>query len=41
MTTCIQGIPIVRMVAANLVPWVINAISAKRPNAASTLMEAE
>ena len=36
-----KGTPIARMVAANLVPRVINAISAKGPDPASTLMEAE
>ena len=36
-----KGMPIARMVAANLVPRVVNAISAERPNTASTLMEAE
>ena len=36
-----KGTPIARIVAANLVPWVINAISAKGPDPASTLMEAE
>ena len=36
-----KGTPIARMVAANLVPRVINAISAKGPHPASTLTEAE
>ena len=36
-----KGTPIARMVAANLVPRVINAISAKGPDPASTLTEAE
>ena len=36
-----KGTPIARMVAANLVPRVINAVSAKGPDPASTLMEAE
>ena len=36
-----KGTPIARMVAANLVPQVINAISAKGPHPASTLTEAE
>ena len=36
-----RGTPIARMVAANLVPRVINAISAKGPDPASTLTEAE
>ena len=36
-----KGTPIARMVAANLVPRVINPISAKGPDPASTLMEAE
>ena len=36
-----KGTPIARMVAANLVPRVINAISAKGPDPASTLMEVE
>ena len=36
-----KGIPIARMVAANLVPRVINTISAKGPDPASTLTEAE
>ena len=36
-----KGTPIARMVAANLVPWVINAVSAKGPHPASTLMEGE
>ena len=36
-----KGTPIARMVAANLVPWVINAVSAKGPHPASTLTEAE
>ena len=36
-----KGTPIAKMVAANLVPRVINAISAKGPDPASTLTEAE
>ena len=36
-----KGTPIARMVAANLVPRVINAISAKGPHPASPLTEAE
>ena len=36
-----KGTPIARMVAANLVPRVINAISAKGPHPVSTLTEAE
>ena len=36
-----KGTPIARMVAANLVPRVINAVSAKGPDPASTLTEAE
>ena len=36
-----KGTPIARMVAANLVPRVINAVSAKGPDPASTLMEVE
>ena len=36
-----KGTPIARMVAANLVPRVINAVSAKGPDPTSTLMEAE
>ena len=36
-----KGIPIARMVAANLVPPVINAVSAKGPHPVSTLTEAE
>ena len=36
-----KGTPIARMVAANLVPRVINAISAKGPDPTSTLKEAE
>ena len=36
-----KGTPIARMVAANLVPRVINAISAKGPDPTSTLTEAE
>ena len=36
-----KGTPIARMVATNLVPRVINAVSAKGPDPASTLMEAE
>ena len=36
-----KGTPIARMVCANLVPRVINAISAKGPDPASTLTEAE
>ena len=36
-----KGTPIARMVAANLVPRVINAVSAKGPRPASTLTEAE
>ena len=36
-----KGTPIARMVAANLVPWVINAVSAKGPDPTSTLTEAE
>ena len=36
-----KGTPIARMVAANLVPQVINAVSAKGPDPASTLTEAE
>ena len=36
-----KGTPIARMVAANLVPRVINAVSAKGPHPASTLTEAE
>ena len=36
-----KGTPIARMVAANLIPRVINAVSAKGPDPASTLTEAE
>ena len=36
-----KGTPIARMVAPNLVPRVINAVSAKGPHPASTLTEAE
>ena len=36
-----KGTPIARMVAANLVPRVINAVSAKGPHPASTLTEVE
>ena len=36
-----KGTPIARMVAANLVPRVINAVSAKGPHPVSTLTEAE
>ena len=36
-----KGTPIARMVAANQVPWVINAILAEKLSTASTLMEAE
>ena len=36
-----KGTPIARMMAANLVPRVINAISAKGPHPVSTLTEAE
>ena len=36
-----KGTPIARMVAANLVPQVINAVSAKGPHPVSTLTEAE
>ena len=36
-----KGTPIARMVAANLVPRVINAVSAKGPHPISTLTEAE
>ena len=36
-----KGTPIARMVAANLVPRVINAVSAKGPHPASTLIEVE
>ena len=36
-----KGTPIARMVAANLVPRVINAVSAKGPDLTSTLTEAE
>ena len=36
-----KGTPIARMVAANLIPRVINAVSAKGPDSASTLTEAE
>ena len=36
-----KGMPIGRMVAANQVPWVINTISAEKPNTASSLTEAE
>ena len=36
-----KGTPVARMVAANLVPWVINAISAKGPHPTSTLTEVE
>ena len=36
-----KGMPIARMVAANQVPRVVNAISAKKPNATTTLTEAE
>ena len=36
-----KGTPIARMVAANLVPQVINAVSAKGPHPASTLTEVE
>ena len=36
-----KGTPIARMVAANLVPRVINAVSAKGPDPASTLTEAD
>ena len=36
-----KGTPIARMVAANLVPRVINAVPAKGPHPTSTLMEAE
>ena len=36
-----KGTPIARMVAANLVPRVINAVSAKGPHPVSTLMEVE
>ena len=36
-----KGTPIARMVAANLVPRVINTVSAKGPHPASTLTEAE
>ena len=36
-----KGTPIARMVAANLIPRVINAVSAKGPGPASTLTEAE
>ena len=36
-----KGTPIARMVAMNLIPQVINAVSAKRQNPASALTEAE
>ena len=36
-----KGTPIARMVAANLIPRVINAVSAKGPDPASTLTEVE